>query len=105
MWPHAGALESVNATASQGGSCALAFDPYRQHTRLLHSQQYPLAVPAAGEATMLAADSTAREAVAAVSAVTRRLERLQQRYAEAGPSRWDLWAASRISHMCCSQEA
>ncbi len=36
---------------------------------------------------MLAADSTAREAVAAVSAVTHRLERLQQHYTEAGPSR------------------
>ena len=65
----------------------LAFNPCGHVTCLLHSQQHLLSVPAAGEATMLAADSMAREAVAAVSAVTRRLERLQQHYAEAGPSR------------------
>ena len=65
----------------------LATETCGRHNCLLPSQQHPLTVPAAGEATMLAADTTAREAVAAVSAVTRRLERLQQHYVEAGPSR------------------
>ena len=45
---------------------------------------------------MLAADSKAQEAVAAVNAVTRRLERLQQHYAEAGPSRYDLRACCHV---------